>query len=178
MNRPLRIAASSLFLLPALIAIAAPALAQSLSAVPRLDPNQLQGSYYVIARYPIKREKLCLGKELVLFALGDKKRSIQMVTSCQVKSDNTNAWNASGKLSKAGDGKIKLGWIWPFTTRYWILDLAPDASWALAANPNRKSLWILSRSAAMSPDVLANIESTASAQGFRTAKLVQINQTP
>jgi apolipoprotein D and lipocalin family protein len=176
MNRPLRIAVTSLFLLSALIAAAMPAAAESASAVPKLDPNQLLGSYYDIARYPIKREKQCLGNELVLFALGDKKRSIQIVTTCQVKADNSNWWNASGKFSKAGDGKIKLGWIWPFTTKYWILDLAPDASWALAGSPNHKSLWILSRTSTLSPETLAQIQSMAAAQGFNTAKLIQFKQ--
>jgi apolipoprotein D and lipocalin family protein len=176
MNRPLRIAATSLFLLSALIAAATPAAAESASAVPRLDPNQILGTYYEIARYPIKREKQCLGKELVLYALGDKKRSIQIVTSCQVKADNSLGWNSSGRLSKAGDGKIKLAWIWPFTTKYWILELAPDASWALVGSPNHKSLWILSRAPALSQETLAHIESTASAQGFNTTKLIQIKQ--
>jgi apolipoprotein D and lipocalin family protein len=176
MNRPLRIAATSLLLLSALIAIAPRATAESASAVPKLDPNQILGTYYVVARYPIKREKQCLGKELVLYALGDKKRSIQIVTSCQMKADNSIGWNASGRLSKAGDGKIKLAWIWPFTVKYWILDLAPDASWALAGSPNHKSLWILSRASTLSPEALAHIESTATTQGFNTAKLIQIKQ--
>jgi apolipoprotein D and lipocalin family protein len=177
MNRPLRIAASTVFLLSALMAAAIPAAAQSASAVPKLDPNQILGTYYVVARLPIKREKQCLGKEMVLYALGDKKRSIQIVTTCQLKADNSNAWNSSGRLSKAGDGRIKLGWIWPFTTRYWILDLAPDATWALAGTPNHKSLWVLSRSPSLSAETLARIETTASAQGYSTARLIQIKQT-
>jgi apolipoprotein D and lipocalin family protein len=176
MNRPLRVAATTLFLLSALIAAAMPAAGQTASAVPKLDPNHLLGTYYVIARYPIKRERQCLGDELVLFALGDKKRSIQIVTSCRMKADNSIGWNASGRLSKEGDGKIKLAWIWPFTTKYWILDLAPDAGWALVGSPNRKSLCILSRTSTLSPEARAGIESTAIAQGFHTAKLIQIKQ--
>jgi apolipoprotein D and lipocalin family protein len=174
MNRPLRIAATSLFLLSALIAAAAPAAAQSATAVPKLDPNAILGTYYVIARYPIKREKECLAKEMVLYALGDKKRSIEIVTTCQVKADNSNWWNSHGKFSKDGDGKISLAWFWPFTTKYWILDLAPDATWALVGKPDHKLLWILSRTSSLSPEILARIESTAAAQGFHTAKLIQI----
>jgi apolipoprotein D and lipocalin family protein len=177
MNRPLRIAATSLFFLSALLAAAKPAAAQSASAVPRLDPNQILGTYYVIERYPVRREKLCLGNELVLYALGDKKRSINIVTSCQIKEDQADGWNSSGKFSQGGDGQIKLGWIWPFTTKYWVLALAPDASWALVGNPNHKSLWILSRASALSPEILAQLQSTAAAQGFNTAKLIQIKQT-
>jgi apolipoprotein D and lipocalin family protein len=177
MNRPLRIAATSLFVLSALIAAVPSAAAQAASAVARLDPNQLLGTYYEIARYPIRREKQCVGNELVLYALSDKKRSIEIVTTCQVKNDNSIGWNSTGKFSKAGDGKIKLGWVWPFTTNYWILDLAPDASWALVGNPNHKSLWILSRTPTLSPEIVTQLQSIAAAQGFNPAKLIQIKQS-
>jgi len=176
MNRPLRVAAISLLFVSALIAAVPPAAAQSASAVTKLDPNQILGTYYEIARYPIKREKECLDKEMVLYALGDKKRSIQIVTTCQEKAGNSVGWNASGRFSKAGDGRIKLGWIWPFTIKYWFLDLAPDASWALVGNPNHKSLWILSRASTLNPETLVQIQSLATVQGFNTAKLIPIKQ--
>ncbi|HEV2645598.1 MAG TPA: lipocalin family protein [Acidobacteriaceae bacterium] len=176
MNRSLRIAATCLSLLWALIAVVPSGVAQSATAVPQLDANQLLGTYYVIARYPIKRKRQCVGKEVVLYALGDKKRAIEIVSSCPISIDSSMAWNWSGKLSKDGDGKIKIAWIWPVTKKYWILDLAPDASWALAGTPNHKKLWILSRTPEMRPETLATVETMAAGQGFNTAKLIQVKQ--
>ncbi|MDP9052161.1 MAG: lipocalin family protein [Acidobacteriota bacterium] len=151
--------------------------AQSAAAIPKLDPNRLTGTYFEIARYPTKREKQCLANEMVLYALGDKPRAFQIVTSCQVKQDNSEYWNKSGKLDKAANGQIKLGAIWPFSVKYWVIAIAPDYSWALVGNPNHKSLWILSRTPTLAPDVLSSIRSQASAQGFDTAKLIAIPQT-
>jgi apolipoprotein D and lipocalin family protein len=151
--------------------------AQSAAAIPKLDPTRLTGTYYEIARYPIKREKQCLRNEMVLYALGDKPRSFQIVTSCQVKEDNSEFWNKSGKLDKAANGEIKLGSIWPFSVKYWVIAIAPNYSWALVCSPNHKSLWVLSRTPTLAPEILSNIHSQASAQGFDTAKLIAISQS-
>ena len=175
-NRLLKVLAVAALLLAFLFAASPEAVAQSASPVPKLDPNRLIGTYYEIARYPIRREKTCLTNEMVLYALGDKKNSLQIVTTCEVKDGNSNSWNAAGKFDKSGDGKIKLSWIWPFTQKYWVLELAPDYTWALVGTPNHKSLWILSRAVPLAPEALSEIESKATAQGFNTAKLVKITQ--
>jgi apolipoprotein D and lipocalin family protein len=166
-------------LLLALFLAASPhAPAQSASAVPQLDPNRLIGTYYEIARYPVRREKLCLSNEMVLYALGDKQNTLQIVTACQLKQDSTTYWNNQGKFSKTADGKISLSALWPFTTKYWVLAIAPDYSWALVGYPNHKALWILSHTPTVPADVLSAIQADAVAQGFDTSKLIRITQQP
>ncbi len=166
------------FLLAHLLVTVPHASAQSAIAVPQLDPNRLIGTYYEIARYPIRREKQCISKEMVLYALGDKQNSLQVVTACQLKQDFSTYWNSQGKFSKSADGRISLSAFWPFTTKYWVLGIAPDYSWALVGNPNHKSLWILSHTATLPAEVLAGIKATAAAQGFDTSKLIRISQEP
>lgn len=178
MTRALQTAAVGLVLLFSLLAGAPAAAAQSVTPIPKLNPKQLIGTYYVMARLPIKRQKGCLANELVLYALGDKDRAIQIVTTCQIKKDNTDGWNSAGKVSKTGNGEIKLGSIWPFTTKYWIIGLAPDATWAIAGTPNRKSLWLLSGTPTISDATLAQLKSSAAALGYDTAKLIVIPQHP
>jgi apolipoprotein D and lipocalin family protein len=169
---------SGVLLLFLLVAAFPRASAQSAKPVPNLDPNRLIGSYYEIARYPIRREKLCIGKEMVLYALGDKRDSIKVVTACQVKQDYLTYWNSQGEFSDQADGRIKLNWLWPFKKRYWVLAIAPDYSWALVGTPNHKSLWILSHAPTLPASVMDSIRSQAAAQGFDTAKLVRIPQQP
>jgi apolipoprotein D and lipocalin family protein len=176
MNHLLRTAATGLILFTCLVAAIPRAAAQAATPVPKLDPDRLIGTYYEIARYPTRREKPCLGNEMVLYALGDKRNALQIVTTCQVKNANSDFWNSKGKFDLAGDGRLKLSWIWPFTQKYWVLAIAPDYSWALAGNPNHRSLWVLSRTSALSPEVLADIESKATAQGFNAPRLIQIPQ--
>jgi apolipoprotein D and lipocalin family protein len=160
----------------AALAIPHPASAQRVAAIPNLDLTSFISSWYEVAAFPVKAQKHCLSNALVLYALGDKRNSFQVVTSCQIKDDNPDYWNAQGKLGAAGDGRLKLSRWLIFHTRYWVIATGPSYEWMLVGNPNRKFLWILSKTATLEPAVLTQIEATASAAGFSTAKLVQLPQ--
>jgi apolipoprotein D and lipocalin family protein len=164
-------------LLALLLTLATPtAPAQSVKPIPKLDLNQYMGTWYEIARYPIRRERSCVSDEMVLYSLGDKRNSFQFVTSCQIKQDYSNAWNSTGKLDKLGNGSLRLSWIWPFTRKYCVLAVDPGYHWALVGTPNHKFLWLLSRTTTIAPDLLTQIEGQATAQGFNTARLIVIKQ--
>jgi apolipoprotein D and lipocalin family protein len=165
-------------MLTLLLAIPRPASAQTPTAVPKLDLNRAMLPWYEIAGYPVKAQKHCLSDIMVLYALGDKPNAFQVVTSCKIKGDNSDSWNATGKMDPAGDGMLKLRRLLILHTKYWVLALGSDYEWALVGSPNHKSLWVLSKSAELSPDVLAQIEARAAAQGFDPAKLVNVSQNP
>jgi apolipoprotein D and lipocalin family protein len=171
----LRITMAGIMSIALFLPISHPASAQAVTAVPKLDLTQYIGTWYEMARYPIKREKECTGDEMMLYALGDKPNSFQLVTSCSIKDDNSDSWNAKGKQNKAGDGQLNAGSIWPFTTKYWVLATGPAYEWALVGSPDRKSLWVLSRTGTIKPETLAEIEAKAASQGFDTSKLVKIS---
>ena len=65
-------------------------------------------------------------EEVVLFALADKPNRFQMVTSCRMRNDSSEAKNTDGSINRNGDGKLKLTRIWPFSTK--ILDFRGRAS--------------------------------------------------
>ena len=149
--------------------------AQTVTAVPQLDLNRYMGSWYMVARLPDKREKQCIGGALVLYAIGEKAGRFQMVTSCQTKGDNVDAHNASGKVAdKAGDGKLKVSYLWPFSQKYWVLAVGSEYAWALVGNPNHKELWVLSRTETMKSEVLDEVEGKAAAEGYDRGKMVRV----
>jgi apolipoprotein D and lipocalin family protein len=166
---------SALAILLALCA-AVPAPGQTPTAVAKLDLNQFIGTWYVIERLPIHREKLCIGDEMVLYALGDKRNSFQMVTSCALKDDNSNFWDDKGKLDPAGSGALKLSCFLFLHCKYWVLATAPDYTWMVVGTPNHKSIWILSKTTTLAPDALSAAVAQASAAGFDPTKLVKIPQ--
>jgi apolipoprotein D and lipocalin family protein len=155
---------------------AVPAPGQTPAAVAKLDLNQFIGTWYVIERLPIHREKLCLGDEMVLYALGDKHDTFQVVTSCALKGDNSNFWNEKGKLDPAGSGALKLRRFLILHSKYWVFANAPDYAWMVVGTPNHKSLWILSKATTLAPDALSAAAAQASTAGFDPAKLVKIPQ--
>jgi apolipoprotein D and lipocalin family protein len=95
-----------------------------------------------------------------------------MVTSCQTSGGNPDAKNASVKIDKRVGGKLKVTYTWPFARKYWVLAVGEGYDWALVSDPNHKSLWVLSRTSTMTPELLDEIEKMAVAQGFDMAKLV------
>lgn len=148
--------------------------AQRATAVPKLDLERYMGVWFEIAQYPIKKQKDCRGSQRVLYALGNKPRTFQMGTFCELSVGGSNEWDAQGKLGKTGDGRLRLRRLWLLHREYWVLALGPAYEWALVGTPNHKSLWVLSRKAQMDPQMLAEIEDRAKAQGFDTAKLSMV----
>lgn len=154
-------------------ALTHPSSAQTVTAVPKLDMDRFTGTWYVIARIPDKYDKHCTRDAVLLVALGDKPRSLQLVNACQTKQGYIDVRNTDGKAEdKIGDGKLKLRTLWPFYRKYWVLGLGPDYSWSLVGSPNHKDLAVLSRSATLAPEVLSQIDTVATAEGFALPKLV------
>lgn len=58
-----------------------------------------------------------------------------------------------------------------FSVQYWILKLESDYSIALVGEPNRKHLWVLSRSPEISEAQYKEYASVAEAMGFDVSKL-------
>ena len=158
-----------------LVASAGGAPAQTVTAVPQLDLDRLAGTWFELALLPNKAEKACLSDALVLYAGADKPHRLQVVNACTMQGGNVNARNADLKPNKKStDGKLKIIYTWPFSQKYWFLALGANYEWALIGSPNHKTLWILSRTRTLAPDVLADIKTRAAAQGFDPARLVDV----
>ena len=71
----------------------------------------------------------------------------------------------------SGNAKLKVQFFWPFKAKYWIIDLADDYSYAVVSHPNKKYLWILSRTPKMNDALYNEILSRLKAKGFDLSKL-------
>ncbi len=174
MPRPLPIALACVALTLAFGLTTPAACAQSATAVPKLDLGKLTGTWYEIARLPIKSEKKCLSDGTVLYALNDKPNTFQTGTFCTVKQGDHADIGNSGKQDKAGDGRLKLRHLVILSRKYWVLATDPDFTWALVGTPNHKSLWILARTPTVPDALYRQLQSTAASQGFPIAKLVLV----
>jgi apolipoprotein D and lipocalin family protein len=172
MKQALRATINGMLLLLFLFAATHVASAQTATPIPKLDLNQYMGTWYQIASYPTKTEKHCLSDAMTLYALGDKRDSFQVVTSCKIKDDNTDSWDSKGKMDKASDGKLQVSHFLIFSKKYWVLATGPAYEWSLVGSPNHKCLWVLSRTTTLQPEALAEIKAKAAAEGFDPSKLV------
>ncbi|PAL05279.1 hypothetical protein B8W90_12155, partial [Staphylococcus hominis] len=53
----------------------------------------------------------------------------------------------------------------------WVIALDPDYQWAVVGDPDRKYLWILSRSPTMDKALFASLKARAEAMGYDLAPL-------
>lgn len=166
-------------LLYLLLTASAMTMGQAVTPVPKLDLTQITGKWFEIQRYPDKAEKNCASDSFLLVALADKANQIQLVTSCKLKKGYNNIRNGTGKLiDKNGDGRLKVSFHWPFSTKYMVMAVGPKYEWALVGTSNHKSLWIFSRTLDMAPDVLSVVEQKAQSEGFSLPKLQTVVQNP
>ncbi len=122
--------------------------------VPELDLARYAGTWYEIARLPFPYQKSCAHSVVVRYALRADGR-VDVTNRC-VRADGTVS-EARGVARRAGADrpasalKVRfapaflsfLSMVW---ADYWVIDLAPDYSAAAVGGPDRKYLWILSRS--------------------------------
>jgi apolipoprotein D and lipocalin family protein len=71
-----------------------------------------------------------------------------------------------------------LSWVPLVWGDYWIMQLDADYQVALVGTPDRKYLWVLSRSPQMDPARLTALLDYASATGFDTATVVRTPSAP
>ena len=123
-----------------------------LSVVPRVEIERYLGTWYEIARVPNRFQKECVAVTADYCLRDDGK--IRVVNACRkgglggpVKSIEGKAW----VVDRATNAKLKVQFFWPFRGAYWIIDLGEEYDYAVVGHPNRKYLWILSRTPEMEP---------------------------
>jgi len=143
-----------------------------LRTVSHVDLTRYVGTWYEIASYPQRFQKGCTATTAVYTLRPDGK--IQVVNQCHRDSLDGRETVARGRarvVDRETNAKLKVSFFWPFWGDYWIIDLDPDYRYAVVGHPNRKYLWILSRTRTMDPHVYSGILERLTAQGYDVAKL-------
>ena len=59
---------------------------------------------------------------------------------------------------------------------YWIMELAPDYSYAVIGEPSRKYFWVIARTPTLEEDILQGIIERATANGYDLTTLLRTKQ--
>ncbi|MBX7108094.1 MAG: lipocalin family protein [Chitinophagales bacterium] len=146
--------------------------AQALQTVLYVDLDKYAGKWYEIASYPQRFQKGCYCTTAV-YTLSSKGYVI-VENRCNLNSINGKQSYIKGKAfveKNSGNAKLKVQFFWPFTAKYWIIELAEDYSYAVVSHPNQKYLWILSRTPAMDEALYAQILNRLHEKNFDVTKL-------
>ncbi|PRY53883.1 apolipoprotein D and lipocalin family protein [Arcticibacter pallidicorallinus] len=140
-----------------------------LDTVPHVELEKYLGKWYEIASFPQKFQKGCTYTSAHYSLNSDN--TISVKNSCIANGEERIAMGIAKVTDKKTNAKLNVQFQWPFKGKYWILELAPDYSYAMVGHPNRNYLWILSRKPWMEMDVYKKLLMSADRKGFDVSRL-------
>jgi apolipoprotein D and lipocalin family protein len=147
--------------------------------VDHVDLKRYQGTWYELARLPMFFQRNCAQSEALYTLKADG--NIAVTNRCRTIEGK---WNeATGTASPQVQGKTDKLWVvfdnwfsnlFPGLTKgeYWVLYVSSDYKVALVGSPNRKFLWLLSRTTHVPQSVRNDLLMKAQQQGYDTTKLI------
>jgi apolipoprotein D and lipocalin family protein len=179
----------SLLCLAAILALAAcasptaPAASADLpplKTVAKVDLQRYLGTWYEIARTPFGiQDRNCARATTATYSARDD-GAIDVLNRC-LRADGT-AFAAQG-LATVVDATTNarlevtflpqwLRWLPVGRGDYWVIELAPDYSYVVIGEPQRRYLWILARTPTMDAATFRGIVARLPAHGYDPARLV------
>lgn len=149
-----------------------PAEGPPLATAAHVDLERYLGTWHEIASYPQWFQKGCTATTATYTKRADG--GIDVLNACRKNSLDGKLDEAHGRAWVAdpvSNAKLKVSFFWPFSGDYWVIDLAPDYSYAVVGHPSRQYLWILARQPYLSPEIYDGIIARLKDQGYDTARL-------
>lgn len=153
------------------------------ATVPAVDLQRYLGTWYEIARLPMRHEPEDYRDITATYSLQDDGKVRVANRATDGKGEPQESIGEATPVDGSSNSKLVvtflpegLRWI-PFTKGdYWILRLDPDYRVALVGSPDRKYLWLLAREPRIDPSTRDDYLATARAQGFELHDLIHTPQ--
>jgi apolipoprotein D and lipocalin family protein len=155
----------------ALPCLLGPARAEtSVASVAAVDLQRYAGRWFEIGSFPMYFQRQCLGDTTAEYALKPD-GEVSVTNRCRTESGFDEAQGTAWPAQAGNNARLKVSFFWPFRSDYWVIGLDPDYRWAVVGNPNRKYLWILSRTPDLPQPLLDAALKAATAQGYDLGQL-------
>jgi apolipoprotein D and lipocalin family protein len=142
----------------------------NLETVAKVELDKYLGKWYEIAHLPAAFQNGC-NQTTATYTL-QQNGTVSVLNEC-VKDGKYKKAKGTAKITDKQTGaKLKVTFFWPFYGDYWIIKLGANYEYAVVGTPNRKYLWILSRTPKINPALYAELVEFAKAQGFNTDNLI------
>lgn len=153
------------------------------TTVQSVDLNKYAGVWYEFARYPNKFQKQCLGNVTAEYVI-EKDGDITVINKCKTANGEIDEAKGEARIKdKRTNAKLEVRFAPKFLSfipqvwgDYWILDLGKDYDYALVGSPDRKYLWVLSRTPQIDNAKYENMMQIARQEGYNPDKLVKTQQ--
>jgi apolipoprotein D and lipocalin family protein len=146
----------------------------ALEVVPHVELEKYLGKWYEIAHLPAKFQEGCNETTATYTLLKDG--SISVLNQSTKNGKMKQAKGKAKVVDKNSNAKLKVTFFWPFYGDYWIIKLGNDYEYSVVGTPNRKYLWILSRTPQMDDKLYSQLVEYAKSKGFDVNKLIKTLQ--
>ncbi len=142
----------------------------TLEVVPYVELEKYLGKWYEIAHLPTRFQKGCTDTTATYNLSEDG--NISVLNECIRKGKVKQTKGKAKVVDKNSGAKLKVTFFWPFYGDYWIIDLGKDYDYAVVGTPNRKYLWILSRTPRMEDNLFFQLIESVKSKGFDVNNLI------
>ena len=145
----------------------------------QIDLPRYLGRWYEVSRLPTRYEKRCAADVMATYTQ-DRQGLISVVNSCRRSNGRMMVARGSARIvAGSGNARLKVSFV-PQTLRvvpffwadYWVLMVDDDYRYALVGTPDRRNLWLLSRTPALSAADQDRLIDYARGQGYDTTALI------
>lgn len=149
------------------------------STVETVDLNRYQGQWFELARLPNRFQDLCKSNVNATYSVDGAGR-VKVENRCLTDKNELKQVVGEARSVNVGNSKLEvrfapvwLSWLPLVWGDYWVLHLESDYSAAVVGSPDRKFLWVLSRTQQLSKARMDLLLDKARLQGF-PVDLVQV----
>lgn len=143
----------------------------TLEVVPHVDLKKYLGKWYEIAHLPFRFENDCT--DITATYSLSKDGNVSVLNECLRDGKLKQAKGKAKVVDKNTGAKLKVTFFWPFYGDYWIIDLGRDYDYAVVGTPNRKYVWILSRTPQMDDKLFSQLIEYVKSKGFDVGNLIK-----
>ncbi len=178
---PLALAPLSLMILSACVGLEARAPLPTASSV---DLNRYAGTWYEIARLPMWFQRHCVDSKAIYTTQPDG--AVGVHNECLTDASGTDQVEGvatvvdrttSARLTVVFDNWFARLFGSSREGNYWIIDLDPDYRTSLVGTPDRRYLWILSRTPRLEEPTYERLIALAQHLGFPVSNLIRTTRT-
>ncbi|MCM0606754.1 MAG: lipocalin family protein [Xanthomonadaceae bacterium] len=131
-----------------------------LRPVPKFDPVKYSGDWYEVASIPQSFQKNCVCTR-ARYTMNPASGALRVLNTC-------NDFNPNGEVRKVRGvamnfnhdypAKLWVGFFWGLVwSQYWVVELGSDYDFAVVSDARGRSIWVLSRTPEMSPELYSEI---------------------
>lgn len=166
LGRAIAVSLISLSIFSASTALSQANPSKPLETVPYVDVKSYLGTWYQIARNPLRFEGDCACSQQTL-GLDTVKNHVTVYNSCNDKTPAGALREIRGFATSddpVSNARFTVDFGLPQTGQYWIIGLGANYEYAVVSDPSRRSLYILSKTPVLDPALYVEALGKAQAQ--------------